>query len=135
MGRLVLVFIAAFALASPALAQDSITGNGPSMSSINSGTVTSNGVFNHTPISGGAGNTVTSSATGALVNVQILKQGVDGPSDTIGVSSINAQNKSSGTITANGVFNGSNLSSSNSGGNGMGVSAAGTSVNISIIHR
>jgi hypothetical protein len=100
--------------------------------------VTANGTFNNVPITGGKANFVGSTATGAQVNVQILKQGGDPnavTNDSIAVSSINAQNKASGTVTANGTFNGSNLSSSNSNGNSMGVSAAGTSVTISITHR
>jgi hypothetical protein len=122
----------------PALA-DSITGNGPAISSINGGTVTATATFGQTSITGGKGNFIGVTATGAAVTLQILKDGGDPGStnDTIGASSITATNKSSGTVTATGTFNGGNILSTNSNGSGNseGVSAAGTSVTISIIHR
>ena len=131
---------AAVACVTPALA-DSITSiNGSVLTSTNEGSVTAVGTFGHTAITGGKANFIGVTSTGAAVNVQILKDGGDPnatTNDTIGVSSITATNKASGTVTATGTFNGGNVLSTNnnSNGNGVGVSAAGTSVNISIIHR
>ena len=119
---------------------DSITGgSGPTLTSINGGSVTAAGSFGPVSITGGKGNFIGVTAAGAAVNVQILKEGGNPNAvtdDNISVSSVNAQN--TGPVTATGSFNGggniSGLSSINSG-NSVGVSAAGTSVNISITKR
>ena len=132
-----LVGAVAMSIIAPAAA-DSITNvNGPAVTSINEGAVTASGSFGKASITGGRSNFIGVAATGAGVNIQILKDGVGetgASGDTIGVSSINAQNKASGTVTANGTFGGSLVSSTGSG-NGVSVSAAGTSVNLSIVKR
>jgi hypothetical protein len=119
----------------PALA-DSITGgSGPTVTSINDGPVTATGKFGHTSINGGTANFIGVTATGAAVTIQITRDGVDSSTpnnDSISVSTINAQNGTNGTITANGTFNGTTVSGTN---NSAGVSAAGTSVTISITKR
>lgn len=125
--------VIAASLAGPALA-DSITSiNGVSVTSINEGSVTASGSFGRTTIAGGRNNFVGVTSTGAVATAQIVKDGTElaAPgNDTVGVSSISASNK--GAVTATGTFNGGTISGSN---NSVGVSAAGTSVNISIIHR
>jgi hypothetical protein len=131
--------VAVVCAVSPALA-DSITSiNGTAVTSTNEGSVTSVGTFGHTSINGGKGNFIGVTSTGAAATVLILKDGVDpnATNDSIGVSSVTATNKSTGTVTATGTFNGGNVLStnSNSSGNSVGVSAAGTSVSISIVHK
>jgi hypothetical protein len=123
-------------LASPALA-DSITSvNGTAVTSINEASVSASASFGPTAITGGKANFIGVTSTGASVNVEILKDGVDEgvpTNDSLAVSTITTQN--SGTVTATGSFNGSSLVSTTGNGNSTGVSAAGTSVNISIIKR
>ena len=135
--KAVLIVVAGF-FAMPAHA-DSITSiNGVALTSINAGSVTASGSFGQTAITGGKNNTIGVNSAGAVVNVQIQKVGGDPnavTNDSIGVSSITAVNKASGTVTATGSFSGGNLASSNTNGNSVGVSAAGTSVNISITKR
>jgi hypothetical protein len=138
-----LALTAAFAV-TPAIA-DSITASsttggstvaGTTVTSTNSGNVTAIGTFGHTAIHGGKNNFIGVTSTGAGVNIQILKDGVDPTvptGDSISVSTINTSNK--GNVTATGTFNGAIASSnaqSPSSGNSIGVSAAGTSVNITI---
>jgi hypothetical protein len=138
--------LAATFVATPAFA-DSITGGSTTGSSIttgpltatNSGSVTATGNFGHVAIHGGKGNFIGVNAAGAAVTVQITKDGGDpnaATNDSIGVGTISASN--SGTVTATGRFQGAIASSnaqSASSGNSIGVSAAGTSVTISVSHK
>ena len=143
------LLLAAGIFAAPASA-DSITGpttspggnsvTGTTIVSTNSGTVTSTGNFDsRTTITGGRGNSVGVSATGAGVTAQILREGADPnstTSDTIVIGSITATN--SGTVTATGNFNRVRINGDRDGngtGNSVSVSAAGTQVTLSIIHR
>jgi hypothetical protein len=133
----------ACALNAPARA-DSITGTsttgnnvitGPDIVSTNSGSVTATGTFSGPSyISGGNSNAIGVTATGASALVSIVHEGGNpdaSGSDSIVVGTITATN--SGAITATGTFNGVSLD----GGinNSAVVSAAGTSVTISIVHR
>jgi hypothetical protein len=112
---------------------------GTTVTSSNAGSVTATGNFGHTAIRGGSNNFIGVTSTGAAVTVQILKDGVDPnvpTGDSIAVSSINTSN--TGTVTATGRFQGAIASSnaqSSSSSNSIGVSAAGTSVNITISHK
>jgi hypothetical protein len=78
-------------------------------------------------------------SAGAAVTIQITKDGGDpnaATGDSIGVGSITTSN--TGTVTATGRFQGAIASSnaqSPSSGNSIGVSAAGTSVTISVSNK
>jgi hypothetical protein len=130
--RILLCIAATAALFATSARADSITSiNGISMTSTNEGSVTSSGSFGRAAITGGRNNAIVVTSTGAAGNVLIADPNPDS-NNSIGVSSITVTNKATGTVTATGSFGGGNLASSNSNGNSMGVSAAGTSVNITI---
>jgi hypothetical protein len=131
------------AFVAPSLA-DSITGSstsgadsitGTTITASNAGTVTATGTFSgRSRISGGNSNSIGVSSAGAAVLVSIVREGGDpdaSGSDSIGVNSITATN--TGAITATGTFGGVTLSGGTN--NSASVSAAGTSVTISIVHR
>lgn len=147
MKKFVIVFVVSTAgFIAPAFA-DSITGGSTtgstittgSVTSTNSGSVTATGTFGHTAIHGGKGNFIGVTSAGAAVTIQITKDGGDpnaATGDSIGVGSISTSN--TGAVTATGRFQGAIASSnaqSPSSGNSIGVSAAGTSVTISVSHK
>lgn len=128
-----IVLLVAVILTVPARA-DSITSvNGSAVTSINDASVSATGSFGPATVTGGNTNFIGVTSTGASVNVEILKQGpgANAPSnDSLAVSTVNAQN--SGTVTATGTFSGASTTGNS---NSIGVTAAGTSVNISIIKK
>jgi hypothetical protein len=140
------MLLAAGFFASPSLA-DSITGpttspggnsiTGPTINSTNSATVTSTGNFGvRTTITGGRSNQIAVSAVGASVLASIIREGGDpnaSTNDTIVINSITATNTATGTVTATGNFTRTRIDGGSS--NGVSVSAAGTSVTLSIVHR
>jgi hypothetical protein len=107
---------------------------GAPITSTNSGNVTNVGVFNNPSIiNNGGGNTFTISAVGAGVVVSILREGNPNAvtEDAIAVGPLTANN--SGNISNTGTYNGVRITGGTS--NGASISAAGSSVTISITHR
>ncbi len=100
--------------------------------SANLGNVSSQGLFKQSAIQGGEYNTISVAATGVSVSASNINNTATpiNRSESNIISSMNITTQNSGSITANGTFQGGNIMGAH---NGMSVQAAGSSVSLSNI--
>ena len=113
---------------------DDLSINGTSLQSTNHGSITASGAFDAgVSISGGQNNRIGVTAAGASISLELLNErSLRG--DTLAIKSTTASASNDGSITAKGTFNGSTIAPGTLA-NTVSVTAAGTSINLSITKR